>query len=102
PTAVVRWRGWPFVERACVSVITRSPNMFTLIATGGGAAYFYGVFAVFAGDLLPAGFRSARGGVELYFETAAVITVLVLVGQVLELRARHRTGSAIRKLLGLA
>ena len=101
-TPVVLWCGWPFFQRAWVSVINRSPNMFTLIATGVGAAYFYSVFAVFAGDLLPAGFRSAHGGVELYFETAAVITVLVLVGQVLELRARHRTGSAIRKLLGLA
>jgi len=101
-TPLVLWCGWPFFQRAWASVINRSPNMFTLIATGVGTAYFYSVFAVFAGDLLPAGFRSAHGGVELYFETAAVITVLVLVGQVLELRARHRTGSAIRKLLGLA
>jgi P-type Cu+ transporter len=101
-TPVVLWCGWPFFQRAWASVINRSPNMFTLIATGVGAAYFYSVFAVFAGDLLPAGFRSAHGGVELYFETAAVITVLVLLGQVLELRARHRTGSAVRKLLGLA
>jgi Cu+-exporting ATPase len=100
-TPVVFWCGWPFFERAWASVVNRSANMFTLIAVGVGAAYFYSLFALLAGDLLPAGFKS-HGVVELYFETAAVITVLVLLGQVLELRARGRTSAALRKLLGLA
>src|SRR5207244_355900 len=74
-TPVVFWSGWPFFQRAWESLVNRSANMFTLIATGVGAAYFFSLFALFAGERLPAGFRSAHGSVELYFETAAVITV---------------------------
>ena len=101
-TLVVLWGGWPFFERGWASIVHRSPNMFTLIAMGSGAAYLYSVAAVVAPDLFPAGFRDPSGNIGLYFEAAAVITVLVLLGQVLELRARSQTGGAIRALLGLA
>jgi Cu+-exporting ATPase len=95
---VVLWCGWPFFQRAWASVVNRSPNMFTLIALGVSAAYLYSVIATVAPQSFPKGF----GVVMPYFETAAIITELVLLGQVLELRARVQTGSAIRKLLGLA
>jgi P-type Cu+ transporter len=101
-TPVVLWGGWPFFERGWASIVHRSPNMFTLIAMGSGAAYLYSVAAVIAPGLFPQSFRDASGSLGLYFEPAAVITVLVLVGQVLELRARSQTGGAIRALLGLA
>ena len=101
-TPVVLWGGWPFFERGWASIVHRSPNMFTLIAMGSGAAYLYSVAAVAAPDLFPAGFRDPSGNIGLYFEAAAVITVLVLLGQVLELRARSQTGGAIQALLGLA
>ena len=100
-TPVVWWAGWPFFARAWASVVNRSPNMFTLIALGVGAAYVYSVAATVAPGLFPGGFRMADG-VEPYFDTAVVIVVLVLLGQVLELRARGRTGAALRALLGLA
>ncbi len=100
-TPVVLWAGWPFFERAWASVVNRSPNMFTLIALGVGSAYLYSVAATVAPSLFPEGFRMA-GGVEPYFDTAVVIVALVLLGQVLELRARGRTGAALRALLGLA
>jgi Cu+-exporting ATPase len=100
-TPVVLWCGWPFFERAWTSVIVRSPNMFTLIALGIGAAYVYSLAATLVPGLFPRGFRS-EGLVKPYFDTAAVVTVLVLLGQVLEIRARSRTTSAIKKLLGLA
>ena len=98
---VVLWAGRPFFERGWASVVNRSPNMFTLIALGVGAAFAYSVAATVAPGLFPAGFRM-EAGVEPYFDTAVVIIVLVLLGQVLELRARHRTGAALRALLGLA
>jgi len=101
-TPVVLWAGWPFFERAWASVVHRSLNMFSLIALGTGAAYLYSVFATFATGMFPAGFREMGGTVAVYFEAAAVITVLVLLGQVLELRAREQTGGAIRALLKLA
>jgi P-type Cu+ transporter len=101
-TPVVLWAGWPFFERAWASVVHRSPNMFTLIAIGTGMAYAYSVVATVAPGLFPPAFRAHGGEVALYFEVAAVITVLVLLGQVLELRARSRTSSAIRALLRLA
>jgi Cu+-exporting ATPase len=101
-TPVVLWCGWPFFQRAWQSVIHRSPNMFTLIALGVGAAYFYSLIATVAPWLFPEGFRTTHGAVEPYFDTAAVVTVLVLLGQVLEVRARSRTSGAIRRLLGLA
>jgi Cu+-exporting ATPase len=101
-TPVVLWAGWPFFERAWASVARRSLNMFSLIALGTGAAYFYSVFAILAPGMFPAGFREMGGTVSVYFEAAAVITVLVLLGQVLELRAREQTGGAIRALLNLA
>jgi Cu+-exporting ATPase len=100
-TPVVFWAGWPFYERAWTSVVNRSPNMFTLIALGVGAAYVYSALGTVAPALFPDGFRM-HGGVESYFDTAIVITALVLLGQVLELRARGRTTAAIRQLLGLA
>ena len=100
-TPVVWWAGWPFFERAGASVVNRSPNMFTLIALGIGAAYLYSAAATLVPDIFPAGFRM-HGVVESYFDTAVVITVLVLLGQVLELRARGRTSAAIKALLGLA
>jgi Cu+-exporting ATPase len=101
-TPVVLWAGWPFFERAWASVGHRSLNMFSLIALGTGAAYLYSLFATFAPGMFPAGFHGMGGTVAVYFEAAAVITVLVLLGQVLELRARAQTGGAIRALLKLA
>jgi Cu+-exporting ATPase len=100
-TPVVLWGGWPFFERGWASVVSRHLNMFTLIALGVGAAYAYSVVATLAPGLFPASFRMGDD-VAVYFEPAAVIVVLVLLGQVLELRARSRTSGAIRNLLGLA
>ncbi len=100
-TPVVLWAGWPFFVRAWASVVHRSLNMFSLIALGTGAAYLYSLVATFLPGIFPPGFRDADGTVAVYFEAAAVITVLVLLGQVLELRAREQTGSAIRALLNL-
>jgi P-type Cu+ transporter len=99
---VVLWCGWPFIQRAWASVINRSPNMFTLIGIGVGTAYGYSVVATLLPHLFPDSFRGHSGEVGVYFEAAAVITTLVLLGQVLELRARSRTSGAIRALLGLA
>jgi Cu+-exporting ATPase len=101
-TPVVLWAGWPFFQRGAASVRTGHLNMFTLIALGTGAAYLYSLAATFAPGLFPAGFRMMGGTVAVYYEAAAVITVLVLLGQVLELRARDQTGGAIRALLNLA
>jgi Cu+-exporting ATPase len=101
-TPVVLWAGWPFFVRGWQSLANRHPNMFTLIALGTGVAYGYSVIAVLFPGLFPASFRDEDGQVDLYFEAAAVIVTLVLMGQVLELRARGRTGEAIRSLLGLA
>jgi Cu+-exporting ATPase len=101
-TPVVLWAGWPFFERGWESVVHRSPNMFTLIAIGAGSAYLYSVAAVVAPGIFPATFRDMSGNLGLYFEAASVITVLVLLGQVLELKARSQTSSAIKALLGLA
>jgi P-type Cu+ transporter len=100
-TPVVLWAGFPFFQRAWVSVVNRSLNMFSLIALGTGAAYLYSLVATFAPGLFPAGFRGMDDAVPVYFESASVITVLVLLGQVLELRAREQTGGAIRALLNL-
>jgi len=100
-TPVVLWGGWPFFARAWASLIHRSPNMFTLIAAGTGAAYIESVAATVAPQVFPASFRGTHGEVAVYFESAAVITTLVLLGQVLELRARRSTSGAIRALLGL-
>ena len=99
-TPVVFWAGWPFFQRAWASVVNRSPNMFTLIALGVGAAFVYSAAATIAPSIFPEGLRM-HGTVETYFDTAVVITALVLLGQVLELRARGRTTTAIRQLLGL-
>jgi len=101
-TPVVLWCGWPFFKRGWASVINRSPNMFTLIALGTGAAWAYSVVATSLPSIFPDGFRQEDGIVAIYFEAAAVIVVLVLLGQILELRARERTGGAIRALLDLA
>ena len=102
-TPVVLWGGWLFFERAGLSVIRRSLNMFTLIGLGVGVAYVYSMIATLAPDIFPAAFRGGHGGeVLVYFEAAALITVLVLLGQVLELYARTQTGDAIRALLDLA
>jgi len=101
-TPVVVWAGWPFFERGWASVVSHHLNMFTLIALGTGAAYFYSVVATFKPGIFPAGFHGMGGTVTVYYEAAAVITVLVLLGQVLELRAREQTGGAIRALLNLA
>jgi Cu+-exporting ATPase len=100
-TPVVLWAGKPFFDRGWASIVNRSPNMFTLIALGVGAAYVYSVVATVAPGAFPDGFRM-HGAVVPYFDTAVVVTVLVLLGQVLELRARSRTGQAIRDLLKLA
>jgi P-type Cu+ transporter len=100
-TLVVLWCGWPFFVRFWNSLVNRSPNMFTLIGLGTGAAYLYSVAATLSPQAFPASFRDMRGGVAVYFEAAAVITTLVLLGQVLELRARQRTSGAIRELLHL-
>jgi len=99
---VVLWGGWPFFERAWQSVVTRNLNMFTLIGLGVGVGYLYSVVAVLVPQIFPASFRDEMGNVPVYFEAAAVITTLVLLGQVLELRARSQTGNAIKALLGLA
>ena len=101
-TPVVLWGGAPFFRRGWASVVNRAPNMFTLIAIGTGAAYGYSVVATMVPTLLPASFHRHDGTVAVYFEAAAVITVLVLLGQVLELRARSQTSSAIKGLLRLA
>ena len=100
-TPVVIWSGWPFFLRAVMSVVNRSLNMFTLIALGTGVAWAYSVVATVAPQLFPMAFRT-EGAVAVYFEAAAVITVLVLLGQLLELRARERTSGAIKALLNLA
>ena len=101
-TPVVLWGGWPFFERFWASLKTRNLNMFTLIGLGVGVAYGYSVVAALAPEIFPASLRTMGGLVPVYFEAAAVITTLVLLGQVLELRARSATGAAIRALLGLA
>ena len=101
-TPVVLWGGWPFFERFWSSLVNRSPNMFTLIGLGTGAAYVDSVIATFFPQIFPSSFRGMDGAVPVYFEAAAVITTLVLLGQVLELRARQRTSGAIRALLNLA
>ena len=101
-TPVVLWSGWPFFERGARSLATRSLNMFTLIAMGVGVAWLYSVVATLAPHIFPPAFRREDGSVPIYFEAAAVITVLVLLGQVLELRARERTSGAIKALLDLA
>ena len=100
-TPVVLWCGWPFFQRGWQSLVNRSLNMFTLIAMGVGAAYLYSAVVMLLPGVFPPSF-SAHGKIGIYFEAAAIITVLVLLGQVLELRARSRTGSAIRALLDLA
>ncbi len=99
---VVLWAGWPLLERGWRSLVTRQLNMFTLIALGTGAAFLYSLVAVLVPGIFPEGFRGPEGRVGLYFEAAAVIVTLVLLGQVLELRARARTGEALRALLDLA
>ncbi len=101
-TPVVLWAGWPFFERGWASLVSRNLNMFTLIALGTGVAWTYSVIATLAPSMFPPAFRGEHGEVAVYFEAAAVITVLVLLGQVLELRARERTGGAIKALLDLA
>ena len=101
-TPVVLWGGWPFFQRGWASVVNRSTNMFTLIAMGTGVAYLFSVAAVLAPGIFPESFRSKGGALPVYFEAAAAIVTLVLLGQVLELRARSRTGAAIRALLNLA
>jgi len=101
-TPVVLWGGWPFFQRGWASVVKRSPNMFALIAMGTGTAYLYSVLATAFPQIFPQSFRLTSGEVPEYFESAAAITTLVLLGQVLELRARSRTSSALKALLGLA
>jgi len=101
-TPVVLWAGWPFFQRMWASFVNASPNMFTLIGLGTGAAWLYSAAATVVPQAFPASFRGHDGAAARYFEAAAVITVLVLLGQVLELRARQRTGDAIRALLALA
>ena len=101
-TPVVLWGGWPFFQRGWVSVVNRSTNMFTLIAMGTGVAYIYSVVATLFPQIFPASFRSMGDRPDLYFEAAAAIVTLVLLGQVLELRARSQTSSAIRALLDLS
>ncbi|MFL4993682.1 MAG: heavy metal translocating P-type ATPase [Microvirga sp.] len=101
-TPVVLWAGWPFIVRGWQSIMTRNMNMFTLIAMGTGVAWVYSIVATLAPDVFPAAFRGHDGAVAVYFEAASVITVLVLLGQVLELRARETTSGAIRALLDLA
>ena len=101
-TPVVLWAGWPFFVRGWQSLLTRNLNMFTLIAMGTGVAYVYSLVGTIAPDIFPATFRGHGGAVAVYFEAAAVITVLVLLGQVLELRAREATSGAIKALLELA
>jgi Cu+-exporting ATPase len=101
-TPAVLWCGWPFFVRGWQSLVHRSLNMFTLIALGTGVAYLYSVIATLAPQIFPTSFRGEGGQIDLYFEPAVVITALVLLGQVMELRARSQTSSAIRALLGLA
>ena len=101
-TPVVLWGGWPFFQRGWASIINRSLNMFTLIAIGVGTAYVYSIIATLFPHLFPQSFRGHNGEVGVYFDAAAVITTLVLLGQVLELRARSKTSRAIKALLGLA
>jgi len=101
-TPVVLWAGWPFFERGARSLVSRNLNMFTLIAMGVGVAWAYSVVATLAPQVFPRAFRRHDGSVPIYFEAAAVITVLVLLGQVLELRAREQTSGAIRALMDLA
>ena len=101
-TPVVLWAGWPFFDRGARSLVSRNLNMFTLIAMGVGVAYAYSVVATLAPQVFPPAFRRHDGSVPIYFEAAAVITVLVLLGQVLELRAREQTSGAIRALMDLA
>jgi Cu+-exporting ATPase len=101
-TPVVLWGGWPFLERGWRSIVNRSPNMFTLIGIGVGAAYLYSVAATLFPEVFPPSFYGHGGTVAVYFEAAAIITTLVLLGQVLELRARSQTSSAIKALLGLS
>ncbi|MAW79683.1 heavy metal translocating P-type ATPase [Marinicaulis aureus] len=101
-TPVVLWAGWPFFQRGWASLLSRNLNMFTLIAMGVGAAYVYSVLAALTPQIFPESFRHEGGPVAVYFEAAAVITVLVLLGQVLELSAREKTGAAVRALLDLA
>ncbi len=101
-TPVVVWGGLPFFERGWASLVNRRLNMFTLIALGTGTAYLFSVVAALFPGVFPDSFRDQHGEVAVYFEPAAVIVTLVLLGQVLELRARRQTGSAIRALLGLA
>jgi Cu+-exporting ATPase len=101
-TPVVLWGAWPFFVRAWQSLVNRSLNMFTLIGVGVGVAYLFSVIAKLSPEIFPRSFRDSMGNVPVYFEAAAVITTLVLLGQVLELRARSRTGAAIKALLGLA
>ncbi len=101
-TPVVLWAGWPFFQRGYASIKSGNLNMFTLIAMGTGVAWAYSVVALFIPSIFPAAFRDHHGNVALYFEAAAVITALVLLGQVLELRAREQTSGAIKALLGLA
>ena len=101
-TPVVLWSGWPFFVRGWQSLLTRNLNMFTLIAMGTGVAWLYSVIATVAPEVFPAAFRGPHGSVAVYFEAAAVITLLVLLGQILELRARERTSGAIRALLDLS
>ncbi|MDQ2947486.1 MAG: heavy metal translocating P-type ATPase, partial [Acidobacteriota bacterium] len=101
-TPVVLWGGWPFFQRGWASVVNRHLNMFTLIALGTGASYSYSVYALLFPRLIPASFHTMAGELAVYFEPAAVIVTLVLLGQVLELRARSKTSSALKALLGLA
>jgi P-type Cu+ transporter len=101
-TPVVLWGGWPFFVRGWQSLMTRNLNMFTLIGLGTGVAFIYSIIAALLPDIFPESFRGESGEVSVYFEAAAVIVTLVLFGQVLELRARSRTGAAIKALLGLA
>ncbi|MBX9923886.1 MAG: haloacid dehalogenase, partial [Rhabdochlamydiaceae bacterium] len=101
-TPVVLWGGWPFFTRGYSSIINRNLNMFTLISIGVGAAYLYSMIAAFWPSIFPPSFQEKGNQIPVYFEAASVITVLVLLGQVLELRARDRTSHAIRALLNLA
>jgi len=101
-TPVVLWGGWPFFQRGWASIVNRSTNMFTLIAMGTGVAYLFSLVATVAPGIFPDSFREMNGGLPVYFEAAAAIVTLVLLGQVLELRARSRTGAAIRALLDLS
>src|SRR5215831_256617 len=101
-TPVVLWGGWPFFTRGWASIVNRSLNMFTLIAIGTGTAYLYSVIAALVPGMFPASFYTHNGAMAVYFEAAAVITTLVLLGEVLEIRARAQTSSAVRALLGLA